>query len=139
MSDQLQKPGRPDSDDIARARLVPQLGMMLEAFWASPLRNTLLWLAGAVFLVIVATAYGQIRLNRWNEPFYDALARLPDADRARFEADLDTALDAARTTRDLRPLAHAVEALELEIPAEAENKADVPAPLPLVAVVVDRT
>jgi hypothetical protein len=37
-------------------------------------------------------------------------ARLPDADRARFEADLDTALDAARTTRDLRPLAHAVEA-----------------------------
>jgi vitamin B12/bleomycin/antimicrobial peptide transport system ATP-binding/permease protein len=49
--------------------------MMLDAFWASPLRNTLLWLAGVIFLVIVATAYGQIRLNRWNQPFYDALAR----------------------------------------------------------------
>jgi putative ATP-binding cassette transporter len=28
-----------------------------------------------IFLVVVSTAYGQIRLNRWNEPFYDALAR----------------------------------------------------------------
>ena len=75
MSDQPQHPGRPDSDEIASSRLVPQVGMMLKAFWASPVRNTLLWLAGVIFLVIVATAYGQIRLNRWNEPFYDALAR----------------------------------------------------------------
>src|SRR6185437_10557850 len=35
----------------------------------------LLWLAGVIFLVVVSTAYGQIRLNRWNQPFYDALAR----------------------------------------------------------------
>jgi vitamin B12/bleomycin/antimicrobial peptide transport system ATP-binding/permease protein len=75
MSDQPQYPGGPDSDAIAGSRLVPQLRMMLDAFWASPLRNTLLWLAGVIFLVIVATAYGQIRLNRWNQPFYDALAR----------------------------------------------------------------
>ena len=75
MSDHLQQPGKPDADDSADARLVPQARMMLEAAWASPVRNTLLWLAGAILLVIVATAYGQIRLNRWNEPFYDALAR----------------------------------------------------------------
>jgi putative ATP-binding cassette transporter len=75
MSDQPQHPGRPDSEDIAGLRLVPQVGMMLKAFWASPVRNTLLWLAGVIFLVVVSTAYGQIRLNRWNEPFYDALAR----------------------------------------------------------------
>jgi vitamin B12/bleomycin/antimicrobial peptide transport system ATP-binding/permease protein len=75
MSDQPQHPGRPDSDDIAGSRLVPQVGMMLKAFWASPVRNTLLWLAGAIFLVVVSAAYGQIRLNRWNEPFYNALAR----------------------------------------------------------------
>jgi vitamin B12/bleomycin/antimicrobial peptide transport system ATP-binding/permease protein len=75
MSDQPQHPGEPDSDAIAGSRLVPQLRMMLDAFWASPLRDTLLWLAGVIFLVIVATAYGQIRLNRWNQPFYDALAR----------------------------------------------------------------
>jgi putative ATP-binding cassette transporter len=75
MSDQPQHPGSPDSEDIAGSRLVPQVGMMLKAFSASSVRNTLLWLAGVIFLVVVLTAYGQIRLNRWNEPFYDALAR----------------------------------------------------------------
>jgi len=75
MSNQFQHAARPDSDEIASSRLSPQVGMMLEAFWASPVRNTLLWLGGLIFLVIVTTAYGQIRLNRWNEPFYDALAR----------------------------------------------------------------
>jgi putative ATP-binding cassette transporter len=59
----------------ADAGLGPQLRMMMEALWASPLRNRLVALAVGIFLVIAATAYGQIRLNRWNQPFYDALAR----------------------------------------------------------------
>ena len=75
MSGQTEQPDRPDGDEIAGARLVPQVRMMLNALWASPVRNTLLWLAGAILLVILATAYGQVRLNRWNQPFYDALAR----------------------------------------------------------------
>jgi Family of unknown function (DUF6247) len=33
-------------------------------------------------------------------------AALADADRGRFEQELDQALDAARSTRDLRPLGH---------------------------------
>ena len=48
---------------------------MVRALWAAPVRNTLFLLSGALFLVIAATAYGQIRLNNWNQPFYDALSR----------------------------------------------------------------
>src|SRR5882724_10735772 len=64
-----------NTEEIANSGLVPQLGMMVRALWAAPVRNTLLWLSGALFLVIAVTAYGQIRLNNWNQPFYDALSR----------------------------------------------------------------
>jgi vitamin B12/bleomycin/antimicrobial peptide transport system ATP-binding/permease protein len=52
-----------------------QLVMMLRAFMASPLRNRIFWLAGGLLAVIVATSLGQIILNRWNRPFYDAIER----------------------------------------------------------------
>jgi putative ATP-binding cassette transporter len=64
-----------NTDEIANSGLVPQLGMMSRALWAAPVRNTLFLLSGALFLVIAVTAYGQIRLNNWNQPFYDALSR----------------------------------------------------------------
>src|ERR1700688_5100991 len=62
-------------DESANSGLVPQLGMMVRALWAAPVRNVLFWLSGSLFLVIAVTAYGQIRLNSWNQPFYDALSR----------------------------------------------------------------
>jgi vitamin B12/bleomycin/antimicrobial peptide transport system ATP-binding/permease protein len=65
---------RGDDPDERGAGLLSQLGMMTGALFASGVRNTLFLLGGLIFLVIVATAYGQIRLNRWNQPFYDALA-----------------------------------------------------------------
>jgi putative ATP-binding cassette transporter len=59
----------------AGAALVPQMLMMFRAFTASSQRNKILLLGVALVAVIGATAYGQIRLNAWNRPFYDALAR----------------------------------------------------------------
>jgi putative ATP-binding cassette transporter len=64
-----------DADEIANSRLVPQLKMMSKALWASPVRSKLLWLACALVAVVVISAYGQIRLNSWNQPFYDALSK----------------------------------------------------------------
>ena len=63
-----------NSEEIANSRLLPQLGMMARALWTAPVRNKLFYLSGALFVVIAATAYGQIRLNNWNQPFYDALS-----------------------------------------------------------------
>ena len=71
--EQLQS-GASELEEVAHSGLVPQLGMMLHALWAASVRNALLVLATTVFVVIVVTAYGQIRLNRWNKPFYDALS-----------------------------------------------------------------
>src|SRR5580700_11185380 len=63
-----------EAEEIENARLLPQLEMMAAALWAARVRNALFLLWGALFLVIAATAYGQIRLNSWNQPFYDALS-----------------------------------------------------------------
>jgi putative ATP-binding cassette transporter len=56
-------------------RLIPQIRTMLMAFWSSPQRTKILLLNVSIVAVIGATAYGQIMLNAWNRPFYDAIAR----------------------------------------------------------------
>ncbi|MGH8259559.1 MAG: ABC transporter ATP-binding protein/permease [Steroidobacteraceae bacterium] len=66
---------RDGSPQAPRTSLASQLDTMTRALWASPARNAILILAGSAAAVIVATAYGQVRLNRWNQPFYDALSR----------------------------------------------------------------
>ena len=55
--------------------LRPQLLTMYRAFMAGPERSTIVMLISAVAVVVVATAYFQIKLNAWNKPFYDALAK----------------------------------------------------------------
>lgn len=49
------------------------LKMAREALANSPVRKPLIWLCLSIFAVIVATAVGQVVLNRWNVPFYNAL------------------------------------------------------------------
>jgi ABC-type long-subunit fatty acid transport system fused permease/ATPase subunit len=63
------------SELSAQRRLVPQLLILLRALWASPQRTKILLLGVAIVVAIGATAYGQITLNAWNRPFYDAIAR----------------------------------------------------------------
>jgi putative ATP-binding cassette transporter len=61
--------------DAAHLGLWRQLRMTTRAIFASPVGKTLSFLLAAIVLVVVATSYGQIRLNRWNKPFFDALSR----------------------------------------------------------------
>ncbi|ABC24095.1 ABC transporter component [Rhodospirillum rubrum ATCC 11170] len=55
--------------------LWPQVRSMARAFWKSPARNRLIFLGGGLATVIALTAFGQMWLNAWNQPFYDSLAR----------------------------------------------------------------
>jgi len=53
---------------------------MVRTIYRSRVGKTVILLVATIILVVAATAYGQIRLNGWNRPFYDALSRrdLPD-------------------------------------------------------------
>src|SRR5579872_2245425 len=62
-------------DEAVHARMLPQLTIITRALLRSTVGKALLTLAAVLLVVIVATTYGQIRLNRWNKPFYDALSR----------------------------------------------------------------
>jgi putative ATP-binding cassette transporter len=57
------------------ASLSDQFRMMAHAFVESPLRNVLALLAAGLLVMVVATAFGQVVLNQWNQPFYDALEK----------------------------------------------------------------
>lgn len=61
--------------DMDAPSLRAQLAAMGEAFWTSRQRNGLFALAICIVAVIGTTAWFQIRLNAWNQPFYDALTR----------------------------------------------------------------
>ncbi len=76
MSEQPATPSgeTPEFPDPRKSRLVPQLLMMFRALIGSPVRNTLFMLGALLVTVIGLTAFGQVRLNSWNQPFYDALS-----------------------------------------------------------------
>ena len=75
-ADRPDQPGdAPAAGDLGKRGLAPQLRVMLQAYLGSPQRNKILFLGVALVIVIGATAFGQIKLNAWNRPFYDALAR----------------------------------------------------------------
>lgn len=69
------RPAAPEGDEAAQSGLFRQLGLITRAISHSGVARALRWLVFGLVVVIVATAYMQIRLNAWNKPFYDALSR----------------------------------------------------------------
>ncbi len=64
-----------DVHEAPRAGVAAQAGMIYRAIFASPVGRRLVVLLAALVIAILATTYGQIVLNRWNQPFYDAITR----------------------------------------------------------------
>jgi putative ATP-binding cassette transporter len=65
----------PAAGDAASATLWSEIRRTAALYWASGERKRLLMLAAGIFIVIAATAHMQVRLNAWNQPFYDAVTR----------------------------------------------------------------
>lgn len=65
----------PDRDPTARAGVLHQFGSLLRASFVPPMRRPLIALILTIVVILILTAYCQIRLNGWNKPFYDALSR----------------------------------------------------------------
>jgi putative ATP-binding cassette transporter len=61
--------------EAAHIGFARQMGLITRTIFGSPVGKTLMVLIAVTVLVVAATAYGQIRLNSWNKPFYDALSR----------------------------------------------------------------
>jgi putative ATP-binding cassette transporter len=63
------------ADAVTKPSVLSELGRMVTLYWASSERKRLIRLAAGIFIVIAATAHMQVRLNAWNQPFYDAVTR----------------------------------------------------------------
>lgn len=75
MTDAPQTARAAGQGETARADFVTQARMIYRAIFASPVGRTLIVLVVVLVLAILATSYGQVVLNRWNQPFYDAITR----------------------------------------------------------------
>jgi len=75
MTEPLSKTSAPAAaaEAIANASLFSEIRRTAALYWSSLERKRLLMLAAGIFMVIAATAHMQVRLNAWNQPFYDAL------------------------------------------------------------------
>lgn len=58
-----------------QASLLHQARVLAQAVNATPGRGRLYALAAALLVIILLTAAMQVRLNAWNQPFYDAIER----------------------------------------------------------------
>jgi putative ATP-binding cassette transporter len=61
--------------EVEASSLGDQLSAMRQALAGSPITRRIVWASIAILAVIVATSLCQVLLNRWNQPFYDAIQR----------------------------------------------------------------
>jgi putative ATP-binding cassette transporter len=64
-----------DKHSIASQGLLAQLLTLFRTLMASQDRKRIIMVCAGIVVVIALTAATQIRLNAWNQPFYDALAQ----------------------------------------------------------------
>ncbi|MBW8909245.1 MAG: ABC transporter ATP-binding protein/permease [Mesorhizobium sp.] len=70
------KPGTEQAAvSVEASSLRDQMVTIKHGLVVSPVRKWLAWTSIGIVGVIVATSVGQVLLNSWNQPFYDALAR----------------------------------------------------------------
>jgi putative ATP-binding cassette transporter len=68
-------PNAGNGEQLREDSVVSQLIGLAAALWASRQRRKVVLLLVALVSVVGASAYAQILLNAWNQPFYDALSR----------------------------------------------------------------
>jgi putative ATP-binding cassette transporter len=61
--------------EAANLGFARQVSLLSRTIFRSPVGRTIVVLIVSLIVAVAATAYGQIRLNNWNRPFYDALSR----------------------------------------------------------------
>jgi putative ATP-binding cassette transporter len=65
----------PEVAEVQTSNLRDQLVAIRSGLAGSPVTRRIVWASLAILVIIGATAFGQILLNRWNQPFYDAIQR----------------------------------------------------------------
>jgi vitamin B12/bleomycin/antimicrobial peptide transport system ATP-binding/permease protein len=75
MTQAVEPGGATGPEETARAGVRSQARMIASAIFTSPVGGRIVVLLLALSVAILATTYGQILLNRWNQPFYDAITR----------------------------------------------------------------
>ncbi len=69
------EPSRRTAPLVVNTGVIQQVAVLIGAWRASTVAKSLLVLAVGIVTVIGFTAFGQLALNRWNQPFYDAISR----------------------------------------------------------------
>lgn len=70
-----EKRSRRAAASAPKTGVVQQVAVLLRAWRGSAVAKPLLALVIGLVVVIGCTAFGQLALNRWNQPFYDAISR----------------------------------------------------------------